>query len=208
MKKVVICNIPMKKAVDTVVYSSKDQSLKVSNTAVRYPVNAFLEASLQSDDDVKVILLVKKDNQEFYKAHTAEFITEVMDVSEKTNAKIEYKIIETEFSEEQSVHESLMAQIVDEIAPKTQITVDMTYGPKDLPIVIFTALRFAEKFLECEIDHIIYGQAFIVDNVAHNTLVYDMVPLYYMDSVINTIHGDNPEKAKQMLKSLLFLGEK
>ena len=50
-----------------------------------------------------------------------------------------------------------MGSIVDELEIGARVLVDTTYGPKDLPIVIFTALNFAEKFLECQIDNIIYG---------------------------------------------------
>ena len=38
-----------------------------------------------------------------------------------------------------------------------------------------------------------------------NTKICDMIPLYYLNSVTDTIHCDEPEKAKQMLKTLLSL---
>lgn len=43
MKKTIICSIPMKKIVDKSVYESDDLSVEVSATAVRYPINAYLE---------------------------------------------------------------------------------------------------------------------------------------------------------------------
>lgn len=42
-----------------------------------------------------------------------------------------------------------MGNIVDELEIGAHVLVDATYGPKDLPIVIFTTHNFAEKFLEC-----------------------------------------------------------
>ena len=99
----------------------------------------------------------------------------------------------------------LMGKIVDEIDNGSHIIVDITYGPKDLPIIIFTALGFAEKFLECEVDAIIYGQASFVDGHVVNTKICDMSPLYYLSSVTNTIKCDEPEKARKALKSLLSL---
>ena len=60
MKKTIICSISMKENNDQVVYSSKDKSLPVSERKVRYPICAFLEKTMESDDELEVIILVKK----------------------------------------------------------------------------------------------------------------------------------------------------
>ena len=39
-----------------------------------------------------------------------------------------------------------MLKIVDEIEDNSHILCDITYGPKDLPIVLFSVLNFAEKY--------------------------------------------------------------
>ena len=57
----------MKADVDKCVYTSEDYSLPVSDTPVSYPVNAFFEKTLKADDEVKAILLVKKDDFGYYK---------------------------------------------------------------------------------------------------------------------------------------------
>ena len=98
-----------------------------------------------------------------------------------------------------------MAKIIDAIDVDTHIIADITYGSKDMPIVLFSAMGFAEKFLRCEIDNIIYGQANFENGKVVNTKICDMIPLYYINSVTDTIHCDEPEKAKQMLKTLLSL---
>ena len=207
MKKIVICNIPMKEKslIKESVYVSGDESLPVSSNAVRYPINAFLEKTLQSQDEVKAVLLVKKDEYSHYQENAADFVKELLKANEKIGAKIEYKIIDTDFLEKQEIHEELLSKIVDEIEDGSTILADITYGPKDLPIVIFSALNFAEKYLNCEIDHIVYGQANFENGVVVNTKICDMVPLYYLNSVTNTIREDDPQKARKMLKSLLSL---
>lgn len=62
-----------------------------------------------------------------------------------------------------------MGRIIDEIDDESHIIADITYGLKDLPIIIFSALGFAERFLGCEIDAIIYGQANFVSGHVVNT---------------------------------------
>lgn len=205
MKKIIICGIPMKENVEPSVYSSEDKSIPVSSRAVRFPINAFLEETMKNDDSIKFLLLAKKDSYGHYKENLDYFKKEFDAINSSINAAAEYVVIDTEFSEEKTVHEYLMGRVVDELEIGAHILVDTTYGPKDLPIVIFTALNFAEKFLECQIDNIIYGKAEFVNGKAINTKMCDMAPLYYLGSVTNTIHCVKPEKAKEMLKSLLSL---
>ena len=205
MKKILFCNIPMKADVDKCVYTSEDYSLPVSDTPVSYPVNAFFEKTLKVDDEVKAILLVKKDDFGYYKKNVAACIEELMSAAEKSGAKVEYKVVDTDFNEMQSTHDKLLLDIVDQFEENAHITADITFGPKDLPIVLFTALNFGEKFFNCEIDNIVYGQASFVDGKAVNTKICDMIPLYYLNSVTNTVNCSSPEKAKEMLKSLLSI---
>jgi hypothetical protein len=195
----------MKKNLDKCTYTTEDASLKLSNREVIYPINAFLEKNLEKDDDVKLLLLIKKDDAGNYQSNSAEFVKELLAINKDIGARIEHRFIETDFSEEQSVHEQLMGKIVDEIDDGSHIIADITYGPKDVPIVLFSALSFAEKFLSCEIDNIIYGQATFVDNKPTNTKICDMVPLYYLNSVIGAVRCEDPLKARKILKSLLSI---
>ncbi len=195
----------MKEKVDTVIYESFDKSLPVSNNAVKYPINAFLSQTLSIDDEINVVLLTKNDGYGFSEKNKQDFINELNKVNEKIGAKISYKTIDTEFKQEKSVHEYLMVSIVEEIDVDSHIMADITYGSKDLPIVLFSALNFAEKFLKCEINHLIYGQANFENGKVVNTQICDMLPLYYLNSVTDTVRCDDPIKAKNMLKSLLSL---
>ena len=205
MKKTIICNIPMKENVDLAVYVSDDKSLPVSGKEVRYPINSFLEKTMASDDELKIILLDKKDEYGHYQKNTDDFKQELDEVNKNIGAKLSYTVIDTDFSQSRVVHEQLMGSIVDELEIGTHILVDITYGPKDLPIIIFAALSFSEKFLECKVDNIVYGQANFVDGKVVNTKICDMIPLYCLASITNTIHCVEPEKAKKMLKSLLSI---
>ena len=205
MKKIIICNIPMKEKLTKCSYVTDDASLKISKREVIYPINAFLSENLKKEDEVKVLLLIKKDKAGNYQKNSAKFIEELLVANEKAGAKIEHKFIETEFVEEQSVHEQLLGRIVDEIEDNSHVIADITYGPKELPIILFSALNFAEKFLGCEIDSIIYGQASFVGDTPTDTKICDMIPLYYLNSVTNTVRCEDSGKARKILKSLLTL---
>ncbi len=208
MRKIVFCNIPMKPAVSIKrdVYTSEDLSIPVAETPVKYPVNAFLEKTLSGEDAVKAVLLVKKDSEGNYKQNISDCIAEMLAAAEKSGARIDYKIIESAFEETQEIHDNLLLNIVDEFEEGAHIISDITFGPKDLPIVLFTAMNFAEKFYNCEIDDIIYGQAdFANDGSIKCMRICDMAPLYYLNAVTNTVNCSVPEDAKKMLKSLLSM---
>ena len=205
MKKIIVCNITMKEEPDRCAYKTQDLSLPVSEREVIYPINAFLEKTLVRGEEIKVVMLVKKDKCGNYRKNTALFVEELMDVNETVGAKIEFKTVESNFDENQSIHEELLGMIVDELEDGSRILADITYGPKDVPIILFSALGFAEKFLGCEIENIIYGQATFVGGKPTDTKICDMVPLYYLNSVINAIHSEDGTRARQMLKSLLSI---
>lgn len=205
MKKTIICNIPMKEKVDQALYISDDKSLPVADKKVRYPICAFLEKTTAAEDELKVIILVKKDNYGHYNRNTEFFKEELAVANADVGASIEYTVIDTDFDESRSVHEQLMGKIVDELSVGSHILVDTTYGPKDLPIVIFAALNFAEKFLDCTVDHIVYGQASFVEGQAIDTKICDLIALYCLGTITSTIHCSEPEKARSMLKALLSL---
>lgn len=205
MKRTLICSIPMKEDVDLSIYTSDDRSLPVSDRPVRYPVNAFLEKTLKAEDSVKAVLLVKKDRFGHYEKNAQGFIDELNAVNGGIGAKISYVTVESEFEETKTVHEQLMGQIVDAVDTGTHITADMTYGSKDTAIVLFTALNFAEKFLRCPVDNIVYGQANFENGKPVDTKICDMIPLYCLASVTELVRCDDPEKARKMLKSLLSL---
>ena len=205
MKKILFCNIPMTIKVSKCIYKSDDYSVPVADRPVSYPVAAFLEKTLSAEDDVKAVLLVKKDELGQYKKNISGCIEELMTAAEVAGAKFEYTIIGTDFKETQVIHDSLLLSIVDELEEKAHIIADITYGPKDLPIVLFTAMNFGEKFFDCEIDNIVYGQATFVDGNVVNTKICDMIPLYYLNSVANMVQCSDPIKANQMLKSLLSM---
>ena len=205
MKKIIICNIPMREYVANTIYSSDDLSLPVSDQPYRYPINSFLSQTVDKSDELKMILLVKDDGNSFYKKNTEDFKQEVESICKSTGAKAEYAVIQTAFAQDKEIHEQLMGRLVDEIDTDAHIMADITYGPKDLPIVIFAALNFAEKFLGCEVDNIVYGQAEFRDNKVVESQICDMIPLYCLSSVTNTIKCDDSQKARQMLKSLLSL---
>lgn len=196
----------MKMNVVPSVYRNANRRLDVSDREVRYPVNALLENNLKAEDSVTVLLLVKRANYGDSEKNTQLFIEELDSINESIGAKIKYKIIETAFEQDRAVYEELLGKVVDEIKDGESITADITYGPKDVPIIVFYALSFAEKFLDCNISNIVYGLSdFDENNNPINTRFCDMLPLFAIGSVTNMAYEDNTERARELLNGLIAL---
>ena len=203
MKKTLIINVKMNDAGQKTVYTCDDMSIPVSGTPVVYPVMGFLEETLTADDEVEALLLVKTNDMADHEKNIEVCREELKNVSAKTGAAIFSDVIYTPFEEDINTHNQLLLDIVRSVEIGSHITVDMTYGPKDLAIVLFAALNFVEKFCDCEVDNIMYGKAQFKDGKPVNTKICEMAPLFYQNAVVSKVFCDSPEKAFEMLEKVL-----
>ena len=206
MNRTIICSIPMKQNINQVIYPSKDKYLPTSDRPVSFTINAHLEMILEQEDNVKVILVLKKNGEEHYLSNCDLFKSELNEINKDIGAKITYVTIESDFSEGRRTHEGLLSSLIDNIDDNSEIIADITYGPKDVPIVIFTALEFAENHLDCNIQNIVYGQAdHFENNKPVGTQICTMTSLFTLNNVANVINDDSPEKSRKILKTLLSI---
>lgn len=205
MKKILICSIPMRGHIEKQTYTSDDKALPVSEKPFRYPILSFLSKTATAEDEFKVVLLAKKDGNEFYQKNISDFRGEMDGILTSAGAAAEYVTLDTDFSEDKATHSALMGALIDEIDAGAHVLADITYGPKDVPVIVFAALSFAENSLGCDVENIVYGKAEFKDDKVATVKICDMSPLYYLSSAANTIQCDDPAKAKQMLHTLISL---
>lgn len=207
MKKIIFCDIPMQSELKAMNY--KENNKIYSHKSV-YAINACIAEELKFGDEVKIILLKKKDLSGNSTANEAIFKKEFDAIIQDKKIKTEYKIIETPFEETRSIHEKLLRDMVGELEEKAEIYADITYGPKPLPIIMFSVLTFADKFFDCDIKRIVYGKVDFIktsDGVAQavNPVIYDVTPLYYLNSVANTIDCNSSDEAVKILDVMLSM---
>ena len=66
MKKIIFCDIPMKKQLDSMVYAGSGNTNILYSEPVVFPVNAILAENLKKNDKVKIILLRTLDKDGNY----------------------------------------------------------------------------------------------------------------------------------------------
>ena len=208
MEKIVFANLPMKKRLNAFKYSVDGNTEIDYEGEVIFPINAVLAKSITKNDVVTVVLLKKLDVEGNSDINAGEFMKELNAINRNVGADINYKIIDTPFEEDRDTHEKLLRAMIEEVKDNAMIYADITYGPKSLPIVLFSVLNFAEKFFNCEIKNIVYGKVDFVtqengESVPSNPVMCDMTPLYYLNSVTNSMECKNGNDAKKMLDNLL-----
>lgn len=204
MKRTIICSLPFKPNIQKVVYENTGMPIETSMQPVRFPINAVLAENVFDGDEVKMILLIKRDMNTFYEENKDSFMYEFNETIGERKVTVSTEVLYTDFSEEREIHEKLFDDIIDRIEDESHIIADITYGPKDMPILIFAVLSFCEKHLACNIDGIIYGLAQFGNghNIVQGKLC-DMSSLFYLNSLVETVECGDPARARKLLKTLL-----
>lgn len=208
--KIVYSNLPMKKELNAFRYRSEGNSLIEYDEEVIFPVNAVLAKSMEKGEKVKVVLLSKIDKEGNSAVNAGIFQRELNRINLSIGADIEYITLTTPFAETREVHEKLLRDMVGMLEKGAEVIADITYGPKSLPIIVFAVLNFAEKFFGVTIKNIVYGKVNFVDAGNGRTkpvdpILCDMTPLYYLNSLTNSLEYQSAEEAVKALDILLDL---
>lgn len=210
MRKIVFSNLPMKRQLNKFHYVVDGNSTIDFDGEVIFPINSVLAKTLNAGENVKVVLIKKLDLEGNSDINAGEFMKELNLINRDLGAEIEYKIIDTPFEETKDTHEKLLRQLIDCLEDKCEVYSDITYGPKPLPIILFSVLNFSEKFFNANIKNIVYGKVDFVNigdgkTEPRNPVLFDVTPLYYLNSVTNSMECKSSDDAKRMLDTLLSI---
>lgn len=207
MKKIVFSNLPMRNDLTALKFDVNGNSSIEYDKKVIFPVNSVLAKTLKKEDKVKVVLLSKNDIEGNSAINAGLFQKELNEINRNIGADIEYVILATPFEETRDIHETLLRDMIAKLEKDVEIIGDITYGPKPLPIIMFSVMNFAEKFFNATIKNIVYGKVDFVSGskTPINPVLYDLTPLYYLNSVTNSMECKSSEEALKALDSLLTM---
>jgi hypothetical protein len=194
----------MKARLDRFRYAVSGNSTIEFDGEVIFPINGVLAKTLNKDDSVHVVLLKKDDINNNSDRNAGEFMRELNIINKGIGAAIDYQVLSTPHDESRAIQEKLLKEMVDELTDGAAVYADITYGTKSMPIIVFSVLNFAEKFFNAEIKNIVYGKVdFDKNNNPINPELFDMTPLFYLNSLANTMECKDSEQAKKLLASIL-----
>ena len=206
MKKIIFCDIPMKKFMNTMIYAGTGNTNISYKKPVIYPINSLLAETLKKNDEVRVVLLRTLDKAGYSGKNSGLFMQELDAINSGIGAKITYETLDSEFKETKDTHETRLKNMLDKIEENTEIYADITYGPKPLPMILMCVISFAEKFLNCEVKSIVYGKVdFDDNNKPCNPELYDVTSLYYLNNLTSSMVAENGKEAKESLNEFFSL---
>ena len=177
--KIVFSNLPMKRELNAFRYRTEGNITIEYDGEVIFPVNSVLARTMQRGEKVKVVLLSKEDIEGNSAVNGGIFQKELNAINREIGAQIEYITIATPFVETRDIHERLLRDMVAKLEEKAEIIADVTYGPKPLPIIMFSVLNFAEKFFAADIKNIVYGKVDFIDDGSGTGKTKPVNPVLY-----------------------------
>jgi hypothetical protein len=204
--KLIISTIPMKADIDRHCYPVDGNKTIEYEKSVLFPVNAVLAKTLGRGEEGKVVFLATTGGAENYSVENMTRFREELDtIGGETGARLSYETIEMPFRLQTDVFERLISDLVAKMGHRAEIIADITYGIKPLPMILFCALTFAEKFYGAKVHNIIYGKVEFAEGKTMNPMIYDLTPLYYLNKLIGSMECKSAKTAETLLNDFFAL---
>lgn len=203
MKKIVFVSLMMADKMEKRHFPVDGNSFIEYTGKAYYAINAVLANTMQADDEIKVVLIQTKGGDDAGSKSAQIFMDELNEMN-TCGASIKYEIIPSNFVETKEKFKDLYKCLIKNLENESELYADVTFGPKSLPLMIFAAMQFGEKFFDCSIGNVIYLKAEFKNNEFDEgtQMIYDYTPLYMLNSFTNTIECSSGEKAIAAVEAL------
>ncbi|MEL3908218.1 MAG: TM1812 family CRISPR-associated protein [Treponemataceae bacterium] len=203
--KIIFTIIPMKEDLASLQYPAVGNKDLNYDGDVRFPVNAVLAKTMQAGETVKIVQLMNAVGNSANNAKL--FRSELEIINTKIGATLEFFEVIEDFTEDKGTHEKRFRRLLEFLEEGAEIITDITYGQKTLPIILFCVLNFAERFFDANIKYIVYGKLeFEMGKPKKDSqALYDLTPLYYLNTLVATMEANDGNSAIKMLDSFFTL---
>ena len=203
MKKIVFVPVRMKDDYEKVHWPV------AGNPSIEYPeplyfgLNGVLTKTVMPEDELYVYPIITNSGDMAGKKNAKLFEDELKALLPSVK-KIEITPIECEFDEGKSKFKELFKTLIKKLQQGAELTADITAGTKSLPLLIFSAMQFGEKFFDCSIGNVIYQKVVFKENkkVPGSEMLYDVTPLYLINSFTSTIESSSGKTAIAAVEAL------
>ena len=203
MKKIVFVTLMMADDMHKRHYPVDGNSFIEYSGEVYYAINAVLAKTLKVGDDIKIVLIETKAGDDAGSKNAQLFMNELNEIN-TCGASITYEVIPSSFLETKDNFKGLYKRLLKILENDAEISADITFGPKALPLMIFSAMQFAEKFFDCSIGNVIYLKSEFKNGKVDekSQVICDYTPLYMLNSFTNTIESSSGERAVAAIEAL------
>ena len=168
-----------------------------------YAINSVLAQTMKSDDEIKFVLIQTRGGDNAGPQNIVRFMDEIESLN-TCGANLSYEVIASEFVENKDKFKTLYTKLIKTLESEAELYADITFGPKSLPLLVFSTMQFGEKFFDCSVGNVIYLKGEFKNNqfVEGSQMIYDFTPLYMLNSFTSTIESSSGETAIAAVEAL------
>ncbi len=168
-----------------------------------YAINSVLAQTMKADDEIKFVLIQTRGGDNAGPQNIARFQEEIETLN-TCGANLSYEVIASEFVENKDKFKTLYTKLIKTLENEAELYADITFGPKSLPLLVFSTMQFGEKFFDCSVGNVIYLKGEFKNNqfVEGSQMIYDFTPLYMLNSFTSTIESSSGETAIAAVEAL------
>lgn len=203
MKKIVFVTLMMADAMHKRHFPVDGNSFIEYPGETYYAINSVLAQTMKPEDQIKFVLIQTKGGDNAGAQNIALFKDEIENLN-TCGATLSYEVITSEFVENKDKFKSLYTKLIKTLENDAELYADITFGPKSLPLLVFSTMQFGEKFFDCSVGNVIYLKGEFKNNqfVEGSQMIYDFTPLYMLNSFTSTIESSSGEIAISAVEAL------
>ena len=171
-----------------------------------FPILIPMANSVERGEEIKLTVVNTNDPNGYGKVNYSKLMEQLEELKSRLGFTCKITDLEAAFEESQKKEMKLLEDIVRTFEPDDIITADLTYGNKPSPMVLLSALSYADNFCENTfVNMLVYGGVAHGANNVNTSYISDVTSLFYMNSLINRMSLVKPEDPLGMLKKMIEL---
>lgn len=204
MKKIVFVTVRMKDDYEKIKWPVAGNSFIEYPEPLYFGISGVLAQTVTAEDEVTVYPIITKGGDNAGQKN-ANLLKQELEDKVTIAKKLEIIPINCDFSEDKLKFKELYKALIRKLESDAELSADITAGTKSLPLLIFSAMQFGEKFYDCSIGNITYQKVEFVEGKIkeHSEQLCDVTPLYLINSFTNTIECSSGKDAIAAVDALL-----
>ena len=186
-------------------YDSFDgEKILTSKIETRFPILIPIDALVQKGEEIAITAVCVE--RKYVQKNLDDFRTALSELAAAKGFLVpeeNFTVINMADSEDEATHMKLFKDMSRHLVEHNdeEISTDMTYGTKPMPMIILMALTYAHKFgFDSSVEAIIYGS---YDVHSGKNMVYDVTSLFYMNSAVNNMANLNVSDPMKLLEGFM-----
>lgn len=219
--KIVFVVIPISQEPSAACFNKPENPELSYKGKVRFSINGVLADKMKKDEEVKVFRFINNFKEEYERNDSEKnallYKEELDNINSTIGAKISYCDIVENFDETKDIHKKRFLQCISLLEKQAEIFADITFGQKPMSPLLFAAMTFAEKFFDCDIQYVVYGQIKFIPNPEYvnetttpdkrpkikdleHAVMHDVTQLYYLNNMSVAMDAPDPETAVKLVE--------